>query len=43
MGFKDYLKTMAGHDASELYLGSGAPASVKINGSLTVLYDRPLS
>ena len=43
MDFRAYLKTMVDQDASDLYLSSGAPASAKINGSLTTLEEQALS
>ena len=43
MDFKAYLGMMVEKDASDLFLSSGAPASAKINGTLTVLEERPLT
>jgi len=43
MDFRAYLGMMVEKDASDLYLSSGAPASAKINGTLTPLDDRPLT
>ncbi len=37
MEFKDYLVLMVHKDASDLYLSTGAPASVKIHGAMTPL------
>jgi len=40
--FEDYLKFMASKDASDLYLSTGAAASVKIHGVLKPLERDPL-
>jgi len=42
MDLKDYLKIMVMKDASDLYLTTGAPASAKIQGSLTPIDKVPL-
>ena len=38
----DYLRLMVQHDASDLYMTTGAPASVKIYGSLKRLEANPM-
>jgi twitching motility protein PilU len=43
MDFDDYLKVMVSRDASDLYLSTGAPASLKINGLMTPLEEPPLA
>ena len=43
MEFKDYLKVMVMKDASDLYLTTGAPPSVKIQGVLTPLENKPVA
>ena len=43
MDFKAYLRTMVDKDASDLYLSSGAAASVKIDGTLQPLEETTLS
>jgi twitching motility protein PilU len=41
MNIFDLLKTMVKHDGSDLYLSTGAPPSMKINGKLTPITNRP--
>ena len=43
MEFNDYLKVMVMKDASDLYLTTGAPPSVKIQGVLTPLENKPIA
>ena len=43
MDFKAYLRTMVDKDASDLYLSSGAAASVKLNGTLQPLEETTLT
>jgi twitching motility protein PilU len=43
MDFKDYLKMMVEHDASDLYFSCGAPASAKINGNLSPIGENRLT
>ena len=43
MDFKAYLRTMVDKDASDLYLSSGAAASVKLDGTLQPLEETTLS
>ena len=43
MDFKAYLRTMVDKDASDLYLSSGAAASVKIDGTLQPLEETTLT
>ncbi|RLA45746.1 MAG: type IV pili twitching motility protein PilT [Gammaproteobacteria bacterium] len=40
MQFNDLLKMIVDRDGSDLYLSTGAPASMKIQGKLTVVSDR---
>lgn len=40
MEFKDLLKMIVERDGSDLYLSTGAPASMKIQGQLTAVSDR---
>ncbi|ERP89659.1 hypothetical protein Q666_14715 [Marinobacter sp. ES-1] len=41
MGFDDYLKILAKHDGSDLYLSTGAPPCAKFHGTLKPI-DRML-
>ena len=43
MDFKAYLRTMVDKDASDLYLSSGAAASVKLDGTLQPLEETTLT
>jgi twitching motility protein PilU len=43
MDFKTYLRTMVDKDASDLYLSSGAAASVKLHGTLQPLEETTLT
>ena len=43
MDFKDYLKYMVMKDGSDLYLTTGAPPSVKIQGVLTPIEPAPIA
>lgn len=43
MDFKDYLKIMVLKDASDLYLTTAAPPSIKIQGILTPIEQTPLA
>ena len=43
MDFQAYLRTMVDKDASDLYLSSGAAASVKLDGTLQPLEETTLS
>ncbi|MEI6413184.1 MAG: ATPase, T2SS/T4P/T4SS family, partial [Pseudomonadota bacterium] len=42
MNFLDYLRVMVERDGSDLYLSTGAPASIKIQGHLTPIDTTPL-
>ncbi|CAK0747428.1 Type IV pilus ATPase PilU [Gammaproteobacteria bacterium] len=42
MNFIDYLRVMVEKDGSDLYLSTGAPASIKIHGHLTPIDTTPL-
>jgi len=42
MSFKEYLKTLASNDGSDLYLLSNAPPCAKFQGQLKVLSKEPL-
>lgn len=42
MEFNDYLKVMVSKDASDLYLSTGAPPCVKIEGALKALQKKTL-
>lgn len=41
-GITNYLKVLAKHDGSDLYLSTGAPPSAKFNGELKPLAKQPL-
>ncbi|WP_323753810.1 PilT/PilU family type 4a pilus ATPase [Marinobacter sp.] len=42
MGFDDYLKILAKHDGSDLYLSTGAPPCAKFHGTLKPIDRTPL-
>ncbi|MCG7199538.1 PilT/PilU family type 4a pilus ATPase [Marinobacter pelagius] len=42
MGFDDYLKILAKHDGSDLYLSTGAPPCAKFHGSLKPIDRSPM-
>ncbi len=42
MGLDSYLKFMASKGASDLFLTTGAPPSIKLHGSLVKISDKPL-
>ncbi|WP_323750847.1 PilT/PilU family type 4a pilus ATPase [Marinobacter sp.] len=43
MGFDDYLKILAKHDGSDLYLSTGAPPCAKFHGALKPIDRTPLA
>lgn len=43
MGFDDYLKILAKHDGSDLYLSTGAPPCAKFHGSLKPIDRSPMA
>ncbi|MBW0146367.1 PilT/PilU family type 4a pilus ATPase [Marinobacter arenosus] len=43
MGFDDYLRILAKHDGSDLYLSTGAPPCAKFHGSLKPIDRTPLA
>jgi len=43
MNFKDYLKLMVAKDGSDIYLTTGAPPSMKIQGRMTALEKNTLA
>ncbi len=43
MGFDDYLKILAKHDGSDLYLSTGAPPCAKFHGTLKPIDRTPLA
>src|SRR5690606_29510109 len=43
MGFDDYLKILAKHDGSDLYLSTGAPPCAKLHGTLKPIDRTPLA
>ena len=42
MDFKDLLKLMVKYEASDLYLTTGAPASMRIEGTIKPILDKPM-
>jgi len=42
MGFDDYLKILAKHDGSDLYLSTGAPPCAKFHGTLKPIDRMPM-
>ncbi|KAA1175113.1 PilT/PilU family type 4a pilus ATPase [Marinobacter salinexigens] len=43
MGFDDYLKILAKHDGSDLYLSTGAPPCAKFHGTLKPIDRTPMA
>ncbi len=43
MGFDDYLKILAKHDGSDLYLSTGAPPCAKFHGALKPIDRSPMA